>query len=169
MATAKKVKIKIGFSRTTKKFAPFSWLIRWFQGISFSHVYLAWTSRGTGVEVVYHAAGTKLHFLSREIFDKRAKTIEEFEFELTRTQYKQLLTLALTMAGINYGFKQVLGIGIAHIFRLKKNPLSQGRKSQVCSELVGYFIEDVLGKPLDVNLDIAGPKEIYEIVKKLNK
>ena len=55
-------------------------------------------------------------------------------------------------------------MGIAQRFNLKKNPFSDGVKTQVCSEIVGRFLQDVLGWGKDLDLDLVGPKEIRESI-----
>ena len=53
---------------------------------------------------------------------------------------------------------------LVHVFGLGKNPLSEGRKSQVCSEIVGVFLQEILGFGKHINLDTAGPKDIKEVL-----
>jgi hypothetical protein len=40
---------------------------------------------------------------------------------------------------------------------------------QVCSELVGYFVESVLGYDIPMDLDLAGPREIDEFLSTIQK
>ena len=72
--------------------------------------------------------------------------------------------MCMKYAGLKYGKKQILGIALVSVFNLKKNPFADGMRSQVCSELVGRFLEEVLKIDTKFDLDIAGPKEINLIL-----
>lgn len=163
------IKIYVGFSVTKRRFAPLSWAIRLMEGTPYSHVYLQWHSIGADSNVVYEAAGSYLRFLALPIFKEKNKTVKEFEFQITKEQYKRLLKFCMRQAGTDYGILQLVGIAMVKLFRLNKNPLSRGRRSQVCSEMVGYFLEEVLKQDTRLNLDIAGPRDIYNYLNKQEK
>lgn len=163
------ISVYIGFSRTKKWFAPLSWLIRLVENTPYSHVYLRWHSVGAGTNIIYEAAGSYLRFQAGPIFKSKNKIIKEFEFQITKDEYKQLLKFCMGQAGTDYGILQLFGMAAVRLFGLKANPFSQGRKSQVCSEMVGYFLEDVLKKDTGLNLDIQGPKAIYNYLDKQEK
>jgi len=154
--------IKIGFSRPKAWFKPGSWLIRLSEGTKYSHVYLSWTT-SVGVDIVYQASHTMVNFMSKVNFDKQALVIEEYETEISNEAYSRLLKYCLTNAGTDYGNNQILGIAIQRIFGLKKNPFSDGRDTQVCSELVGYVIKDYLHQDTALDLDSIGPRDINTI------
>lgn len=161
------MKLVIGFSRPRSNLFPiFSWVIRAFEGTPYSHVYVRWYSSGAEVEIAYEASGTSVKFLGKEVFDKKILPICEYEVEINSDTYKKLLKFCMTNAGMSYGTKQILGIALVKIFKMSKNPFSDGRKSQVCSELVGNILQDVLGEDLNLDLDIAGPRSIQEFLDK---
>lgn len=160
-------KVTIGFSRPKGKLFPiFSWLIRLFEGTPYSHVYLRWKT-SPGPEVVYEAAGSKVRYINSKFFDKQAETLDEFTFCLTSLQYRQLVGFCMTNVGADYGVLQVFGIALVKMLGLKKNPFADGRNSQICSEAVAYFLQDVLKKEIDFRPEIAGPKEIHRYLNKL--
>lgn len=168
------MKIKIGFSQPKNKFFPiFSWLIRLIEWTKYSHVYLQWDSEFAESTITYHAAGHSVHFLGLELFKKSVKPVYIFEIDITREQYKDLLHYCFEKSGTDYGVKQIFGITIVKLMCLFgkkiKNPFSDGDKSQVCSELIGHVLKDILSKDLDLDLDIAGPKAIYEFMCKLEE
>ena len=75
----------------------------------------------------------------------------------------------MTNAGKDYGTKQVFGILYSKVMsKIKgkpvKNPFADGRRSQVCSELVGALIEDVVDQKTNLDLDVAGPRAIKELL-----
>jgi len=153
--------IYIEFTRPKNKLFPFfSWAIRAVEGTSYSHVRLYWTtSWKTGT--VYEASGTTVKFKGDlAIKESPVDIMHSYKVELNDIQYRQLLKLCMDNAGVNYGYKQIFGILLVKVFGLKKNPLSQGRKSQVCSEVVGRFLQEILNVGHSLNLDTAGPKDI---------
>lgn len=165
------MKIKIGFSQPKGKFFPiFSWLIRLIEGTKYSHVYLQWDSEFADSTITYHAAGHSVHFLGLNLFKKSVEPIHEFEMNISREQYQELLHYCFDNSGTDYGIKQIFGIAAVKLAALFgkdiKNPFSDGNKSQVCSELVGYVLSDVLEQDLNLDLDVAGPKDIYKFLKK---
>lgn len=160
--------ITIGFSRPKNQFLPvFSWAIRAFEKTPYSHVYLSWRSVA-GPEVVYEAGGSRVRFMNRKIFDKIAHTTHSFTFLIDAAAYKKLMRFVMTNVGIRYGVRQILGIALSRIMGWKNNPFADGKKSQVCSETVAYFLRDVLGYDINFNPETAGPREIFEYLVKIS-
>lgn len=154
--------ITIQFTTPANKKLPwFSWLIRKFQGTPYSHVLLSWHST-TGVDIVYEASGHSVRFLGPIATEGRYTVHKSYTLTVTPEQYRELIRICMTYAGVDYGILQILGIAIAHWVGMDKNPLSRGDKSQVCSELVGRVLEEALGLHTGLNLDIIGPKELDE-------
>ena len=157
--------IAIGFSRP-RRWSLFSWLVRQIEGgTPYSHTYLRWQSRAAQVHIVYEASGTSLKFYNFNLWHTKNHIVDEFEFELTPAQYHDLLKITMTNAGVKYGFLQVLGIALVRLFSLSKNPFADGRASQVCSEIVGRFLEDVMDFDTKLDLDVAGPRDIYNYLQ----
>ena len=165
--------IRIQFTRPLKAFPVFSWVIRWFQKTEYSHVRLCWLGAAGSVPVIYEASGSNIKFIGPvAASENKVEVIREYVFRIEKEDYKRLVILCMTYASVEYGKIQILGMALAYMFDLKKNPFSVGRKSQVCSEVVGVFLSEILGWKLDIDLDIAGPKEIQETIEKhqfLNK
>lgn len=158
--------LTIEFTRSSKKFAPFSWLIRLVQGVPYSHVRLRWIS-GSGEELIYEAGGFSVRLIGKLAQPLHPVLIlESFEIEVSDSEYKNLIKL-FRFAGVSYSIKQIVGIAIAIAFKLKRNILTQGRLGQVCSELVGLALKEVKQWNVNYNLDVAGPKEIYEFLTSL--
>lgn len=155
--------LTVGFSRPRGSIFPiFSWIIRAVECTSYSHVYLAWDSI-SGARPHYHAAAGSVHFLGSRIAERKLDVRAEFLAPVSEAQYRKLIHFTHSHAGTSYGWKQIVGIGIQKLLRLRRNPLADGRKSWVCSEAVGYVLQDVLGYDLgDLDLDTAGPRAIYE-------
>ena len=155
--------IYIEFTRSTSwKTAWFSWLIRMVEGTPYSHVRLRFKKR-SGLEMVYEASGTSVKFIGPlALAEKPTKVLHSFEYTITQNEFSKMIDLCVYNADLDYGYTQLLGILLVRVFGLSKNPLSQGRKSQVCSEIVGRFLQEILGIGHNLDLDVAGPKDIFE-------
>ena len=167
--------LTIGFSKPKNKFFPiFSWLIRLVERTPYSHVYLQWYNKYTETLLTYEAGGNSVHFKGKRIYEDTLTPIYEYEIEITKEQHKALMKYCFEMAGTNYGILQIIGIGYVKfmccLFNKKKsNPFTDGDKSMVCSELVGNVLSDILLKEHHLDLDIAGPRAIYEFMEQLEK
>lgn len=152
-------KIFIEFTKPAKGFCPFSWLIRKIQGTPYSHVRLRWFSR-SGIELIYEASGSQVKLIGEKAQDlHKVKVTCSYEVSVSSEEYRNLIKL-FRFASVSYGINQVFGIGAVALLGLKKNPFAKGRGSQVCSELVGLFMDEVKGWEIKYDLDMAGPLEI---------
>ncbi len=182
------IQIKVGTSKPRQKgFHIFSWFIRF--GESFedflktkkwklqeaSHMYIQWHSKGADVDITYHATGTGIMFLCRDVFDTKVSPIQEFTFELESGQYKKLLKFCMTNAGKKYGVKGVIGLFYVKILNLfgckKRNPFSDGFATMWCDEMIGYFCRDVLElkEAQDVDWETYGVNDTIRFLESLDK
>lgn len=152
-------KIIVGFSHSTKKFAPFSIGIRWWDQVPYSHVYFQFESRSYKVNMIYQASSTMLNYMSKDVFLMNNVVVKEFELDITDEQYASLMESCMKSAGLPYGSLQICGIIIADILSLQKNPFPSEDK-YVCSEWVGEELEK-LGYKFDKDLDLLKPSDIY--------
>lgn len=154
--------VYIEFTRPLKC-KPLSYLIRMIEGTKYSHVRLRLN------DIVYEASGTSVHFKGKLAQNYLpTEILHSYKFDLSQQEYAKLLKLCMDNAGIEYGYKQLIGILLVRMFKLKKNPFSDGRKSQVCSEIVGRFLKEILQIGNKLDLDIAGPKAIKEVLDNNN-
>lgn len=159
-------KIIIGFSKPKNKIFPiFSWLIRLFQGgTQYSHVYIRWYSPTIGTYLTYEASGTSVKFVGEQVYEDEITPIYEYEISISDNIYLNLLKFCIRYSGIKYGVIQVIGIAIALLFKLKKNPLSHGDQKQVCSEIVQRILKQILHKDIEIDLDLVTPKNIKDFL-----
>lgn len=159
-------KIIIEFTRPKNSLFPwFSYIIRAIEGTDYSHVRLKWKN-SSGLDLVYEAAGTGINFKGPIADKDSVYVIDKFDVYVDSKGYRRLINLCVENAGLDYGVKQLLGICLVRLFKLKQNPFSDGRKSQVCSEVVGRFLEEVMGWNTGLDLDIAGVKDIKQFLEK---
>ena len=159
-------KLKIEFTRPSKGFAPLSRAIRFIEGTPYSHVRLKWET-GQGDDIVYEASGISIKFLGEKAQKARpVDVICSYSIDLSKDEYKALLYLCLSNAGLDYGFGQLIGILLHKLFSTNVNILSKGSNAQVCSEVVGRFLQDVIGIGREMDLDLVGPKDIQYMLEK---
>lgn len=158
-------KLTIGFSKPKDKLLPvFSWAIRLYERVPYSHVYIRWQTN-VGPSICYHAAHTSLHFLSDRMFQKSVDTVESFEFNITDEQYTRLLKYCLETCGNQYALWEVFGIALADLFKLSKNPAGSGGDQQYCAELVLRSIGEMNQEKLTYDADRVKLKQVYQFVK----
>jgi hypothetical protein len=158
-------KLEIGFSKPKNNPLPiFSWLIRLYERVPYSHVYIRWETN-VGPHICYHAAHTSLHFLSDNQFAREVATVESFEFDITPEQYNRLLKYCLETCGQKYALWEVLMIPLVDLFKLSKNPFSRGSTEQYCAELVLRSIGEMSQEKLTYDADRVKLRQVYQFVK----
>jgi hypothetical protein len=163
--------LTVGFSRPKPGFKPLSWLIRAVERTPYSHVYISWFSESIGVRGYYQASGTGINFIGAKLFESQIVRVEEYILPISDQCKKNLIKFCMENSGVSYGKIQIVGIGIAKVAKAfgkgMKNPFGDGSKTQVCSELVGFILRDILEVNIPDDLDSAGPRRINEIVRGL--
>lgn len=160
------IPVKIAFSRPKSKWAVGSYLIRSVERSKFSHVLLRWRAESLERELVYQAGHGMVHFLSGDRFDSAAVTVVEYEIELTDEQFREMVRKCIDLAGISYGYWQLVGMGLQRVFGFR-NPFRDGSKTYVCSELVGEVLKIIYGSKINVDLEFAGPAKLERLVRDL--
>jgi len=157
-------KIKIGFSRSTKKFAIFGWAIQLFQRTSYSHVYIRDYSKWLDMEGVYQASGSLVNYMHIDNFLDHSEIVREFELEVSSEARKAIIQRCHYLCGRPYGMKQIMAILLAKL-GIRSKHLRDGENAYICSELV----VDALDKANIINklewgksVDLVTPKDIYE-------
>jgi hypothetical protein len=130
----------------------------------YSHCYIKFYSESFDCWLIYHASHTSIHFLSEENFLKKADILEEYQIELPEEAKKNLVRNAIKRAGVPYGMFQILGMGFVRLWKLwfnKKihNPLGDGEKTQVCSDLFYYDLKDIIDFA-DFEPEVDGPRKM---------
>jgi hypothetical protein len=164
--------LTIGFSRSNKLIAPFSWLIRLFQGTTFSHVYIRLPFKRLGVlpsDGVVHASNGLVHYTNIDSFKKKHKVMVEFSISITEDQWHRLLIDMHTTAGEDYSNMQNIGIALVHILHLfgirATNPWKSGWN---CSEYVGHILRIVYPEEMrQLRRDLITPKDVYNVLNNI--
>lgn len=131
--------IFIAESKSKKKFAIGSWLIRLCEDTKGSHVFVYWF-RKNGGRIAYQATGHGVNFCGNYALDKDHEIIQVRRVEIADSDYEAFLDWCIDNCGKAYSKLHLLGVGImrlAALFSVKiKNPFADGEYSQVCVETV---------------------------------
>lgn len=159
-------RVIVGFS-TAKKPSALSWLIRKAEKRAYSHVYIRWRCPTLKVWKTFEAVKTSVQFTSPAIFKEETRIIKAYVLKVDKKDILTLEKFAYNSAGISYGFKQLGGMLIVRLFSLFgkkiKNPLKNGKKEQICSEVLFYALR-TLGYDIQLNPDIVAPRDIETYV-----
>ena len=155
--------ISINFT-SSKKLLPIGcWLIKAYMNTSYSHVALEYTT-SRNKSLVYEAVGVGVRFISKELWLQIAEIKESYILNMSEDQYNKVMDYCIDHAGIRYGYLQNLGIVLADLFNLKKNPFNG--KEEVCSQMLGEVLLE-LGFVFNKSTELLTPKDI-ELALKMN-
>jgi len=164
--------IYVGFS-TPKKFSLVSTIIKLWQGVDYSHVYLRFESSNKYVpSSVYQATADKVNFKSFENFSKDSIVIEELKVEVTDVERSMILGDCIGLAGASYGYLEILKIVINDIlYKLCKKTVSfkDAPDGYICSELVATLLIHGLNYRFEKPLYLLKPIDIYKTLSKKDK
>lgn len=153
--------LTIGFSKSKKKFAIGSWLIRWYLQTEYSHTYLGFYSSSLDRNLKYEAVGGGVRFIGEKEWQYHAQEICRYDISVSDEEYLEVLRYCVDNSGQDYGFMQNIGIVIANILKLEKNIWSKGDN---CSELVGRLLE-LKGYSFNKELNLLTPKDIENALR----
>lgn len=151
--------IYIEFTKPTG-FKLGSFIIRLIEGTKYSHVRLRFTTKNN-TEVVYEAAGSQVRFMGVEARkDNEPVVVRSYLLKLNKEDYRSMVMKCIELAGIKYGFLQLIGMGLSRILHRRFNLFKDSLKSMVCSELLSYILKDTLKIPINIRPELDGPKEL---------
>lgn len=162
-------KFTVGFSKSKKKFAIGSWLIRLYQWTKFSHTYIRRKSDIYTSDIMMHASEGLVQHMSGVQFDKKHEVVAEFDIEISDEKWKQLRALMHYYSGDNYSIMQNVGIMLVDFMRLFdvriKNPWHKGWN---CSEFVMTVLQQIYPAEFSsYDPNTVTPKEVYRILLEL--
>lgn len=155
--------IIVGFSHSTKAFAPFSLGLRAWDGVPYSHVYFKFHSDKYDVDLIYQASSTMLNYMSEDIFLSFNELVKEIEIQVTDEQYHKLMKKCMECAGLQYGTLQIVGVLVADVLKIDRNIFSDPEKYH-CSEWVAEELEE-LGYKFNKPTDLVKPIDIYKVLE----
>ena len=153
-------RVTIGLS-TSRRWNPFSALIKRWWGTSYSHFFIKWNTPW-GFEEILEASSGSLHMISQAWWKKKNRVIMEVSIDITRSQWGQLMTEIRGQSGAPYSWKQIGGIMLRELFQLSRNPVPDSR-GWICSEVGAHFIE-ILGQSTGKDREDVTPYDIEKFI-----
>lgn len=153
--------IDIGFSKSKKKLAIGSWLIRWYMRTEYSHTYLGFYSSSLDRDLKYEAVGSGVRFVGKIEWETHAQEVCKYSIDVSDKEFVEVLQYCIDNAGADYGFMQNIGIVLANILKLEKNIWRRGEN---CSELVGRLLE-LKGYSFSKDLNLLTPADIEKALR----
>lgn len=165
--------IIIGFSKSSKRFAPFSWLIMWAESVPYSHVYMKFYSKSLDENIIYQASHTMVNFMNESNFDAEENVIQEFQFQISSELRNKIMKFCVQNSAKPYGTLSILGLVYVQAagwlgFKVI-NPVNDNENSFFCSELISTMLKQCTTVKIVGDLDSITPKDIYQIVSTLPK
>lgn len=160
--------IIVGFS-TSKQWVTIPGLIRKLTKKPFSHSYIRFKSQSWGVDFIYQNIASHTVFMGGERFQSLNNVIEEYEVECDKDTEKKIGILCVQREGKPYGFFQIFGKLLVILFRLKKNPFSDGDKTTDCIEEVYRILKKALNKEESIDMDSVDLNPYYDFIKSIGK
>lgn len=163
--------LTIGFSKSSKKFGIFSWIIMWAEGTAYSHAYLkypcAWKPE---TQIYFQASHTSVNFMSGKRFLAEETVIQEFCFTVDDAKFAKMQDFCLDKSAEPYGLMTIFGFAykiIANRLGLKvRNPVRNAKQTPVCSQLIAELLAD-LDVTIPLEIDDITPKDLFPIVQAL--
>lgn len=152
--------ISVGFSKSAKKLAVGSIAIRAYMQTNYSHVYIKFYSKSLDRVLIYEAVGSGVRFIGQEKWKSHAIEMHSYDIDISDESYTKLMQFCVDNAGEEYAFCQNLGVVIAKVFKLGKNPFQEG---QNCSEIVGELLK-LEGFEICKDMNLVTPKDIKNIL-----
>lgn len=149
-------KITIGFSKSRKRFALFSYLIKKYLKTSYSHVYIKFQSLSLDRVLIYEAVGGGVRFIGSNLWEKHAEEIKSYTLDISDENYIKLLQYCVDNSGLEYGYLQNIGVVIADFLKMKKNPF---RTNVNCSEMLGNILK-LEGYEISKDVNLLTPLDI---------
>jgi hypothetical protein len=153
-------RLYVGFSYPNK-FKLGAWLIALWQGTTYSHAYVR-LERKNAQSFIFHAAHGMVHFRSGSNFIKENKVEKEYVVEVEDSTMHAFTDYCIDLAGEPYAKVELVKIFLSDLcYKLfGRQILFKDSRGYVCSELVGFLCEKVLGIPFDRPSNLLKPSDV---------
>jgi hypothetical protein len=151
----------IGFSKS-KGFKPFSIAIQLFDDTKYSHTYLKLANKHFNDYDIYQASKGLVNHVVEKTFLEENEIIAEFSIPIESAEKLKLINLIRYKLGKPYSISTVLGIFLAR-FGIHWKRFFDNENAYICSELVAKVLKSSEKIPMDIDVDKATPKQLYEL------
>lgn len=157
--------LEIVFTKSKKKLAIISWLIRIYTGKPYSHIvrkaYIGKNKR----EMYYQSSENKVNYEYKTIFLKKHEVVREYKLLISDEIYQEIADECLKQAGVEYATMQNLGyLYVDFMKKLGKNVENPWKKGKNCSELIYVAVFKKLLPHLELNPNKVKPHHIEAII-----
>lgn len=156
-------KIVIGFSRSRSPWKIGSKVIQEVEKRDFSHAYVKFIEPITNIELIAQASNGFVNMMAPEFFELHNVVVEEYEVELSDSQFLDIIKFIYSNLGKNYSYLQLVLIGIKKLFRIELNQLENKDMSYICSEFAARLLQ-IANKDMPEHLDFVTPSDLREII-----
>lgn len=126
-------KVWFGVSRE-RQVDMFTRAIQKFQGTEYSHALAIYYSMDLDDFIITNAHGVGVQLDLLRDFYLEAEVTVLFERDVNKTQRHKFIKRVVELDGVKYSDKQILGIGIARLFKSKKSIFQNKDDEMICSE-----------------------------------
>lgn len=146
-----------------RHFNPISLAIRWWMGTPYSHAALGFED-DDGEYRIFEAVGSGVRVSCPKKFADHNVVVVAHNVQVPEEYYPKLLGYIDGAEGKSYSITQILGIVIAKVFGLKRNPFSNGCSEGVCSESVAWILHKYCGFSRLGDLDLVTPQDLDRVL-----
>lgn len=108
-------------------------------GVDYTHAWIGF--RLGGISLVYHSTGFGVHVKDWHSFQNQRVVKSMWEVQLSDFKFQSFVKDCFKESGKRYSNRQLFGITVAKLLRLKKLPFGVNRdKEHVCSETAGRML-----------------------------
>jgi len=159
------MKIYIGAS-TKKKFALFSYLVRWYSSKPYSHIYTRYQDPFTKQDIISESSHGEAHKILIDKWYLDNRIIEEYEIQCSEELFRAVLIRINQRLQAYYSFKNIIGVLIYDIglHRLAEY-FRDGEEGTICSESASFTLS-LFGITFNRPTDFVRPDHI---INKLDK
>jgi len=148
------------FSRP-QSFKLFSWLIRAYQGTTYSHSAIRFFDIESGKFLIAEAGHGEVHLMTEKSWRKINKKVDESQHQVTPEDFKIMRDFILDNLQVKYSISQNLGIILFDLFGVKL--FLNKVEGFNCSELVARALPDVF-KNYKGPIDYVKPSQIHTLI-----
>lgn len=157
------MKIEVIFS-TSRAWNPFSELFKMIQGTDYSHVCIRVVLE-SGYTFFFESSHGRNRTTSADKWYKQSCAVGQYTLPALDAKEEDVLEWIISKTDDEkYGYLQVVGMGIARLFKLKRNVFASEKHYYVCSESVAEFLNKWYGKEIPVDRNLIEPVDVEDLM-----
>ena len=162
--------IIVGFSRP-RKFSIHGWIIEKIDQAPFDHAYIRFNLDEVERNIVFQSIAVGVQLVSEYEFNGLCFPVEEYELEISESQFLTFLQFCFDKCGKPYGLLDVIGMGISKFLcKLgikKRNPFYEGDANYFCSQIIAQCLDDIDPTDFKLDADNTSPMDLRNLLQQL--